>query len=126
MQRKVVADVADQSSTKSKIAKHMVKHALYVKSWTISPQCAIWKLSQRDKGRHRHVWQVLEEKDSSKEESTDSDGPIFKVEEVSNMKTPGKQINADLVFLDFAERECQLDMGATCNVMSLHDIAVIN
>ena len=49
----------------------------------------------------------------------DSNDQIFKTEEVSNVKTPGKQINFDLVFSDAEEHyftelhvECQLDMGA--------------
>ena len=45
--------------------------------------------------------------------------------------TPGKQCNAKIVFSDpeelcNTELECQLDTGATCNVMSLRDLAVIN
>lgn len=46
------------------------------------------------------------------------------------MKTNGKQINANLVFSDMKEAyhtelTCQLDTGATCNVISLRDLAVI-
>lgn len=46
------------------------------------------------------------------------------------MKTNGKQINANLVFSDMKEAyhtelTCQLDTGATCNAISLHDLAVI-
>jgi len=62
---------------------------------------------------------VLTGKDSSEEESMDSNDQIFKTEEVSNVKRPGKQINFDLVFSDAEEHyftelhvECQLDMGA--------------
>lgn len=53
-----------------------------------------------------------------------------KSKKVSNMKTNGKQINANLVFSDMkedyhTELQSQLDTGATCNVMSLTDLAVI-
>ena len=47
------------------------------------------------------------------------------------MKTAGKQFNAKIIFTDpeelyNTELECQLDTGATCYVMSLRDLAVIN
>ena len=76
--------------------------------------------------KHRDVRQV----ETSDEESEENDDPLFKIEEVSNMKTNGKQINANLVFSDMkedyhTELQCQLDTGATCNVMSLRDLAVI-
>ena len=68
--------------------------------------------------------------ETSDEESEENDDPLFKIEEVSNMKTNGKQINANLVFSDMkedyhTELQCQLDTGATCNVVSLRDLAVI-
>ena len=93
--------------------------------------CRLKDKHKSQRSAHRHVRQVLEERDSSEEEPTDSDDPIFKIEEISNVKTPGKQINVDLVFSDedeqyFTELECQLDTGATCNVMSLRDVAVIS
>ena len=76
--------------------------------------------------KHRDVRQV----ETSDEESEENDDPLFKIEEVSNMKTNGKQINANLVFSDMkedyhTELQCQLDTGATCNVVSLRDLAVI-
>ena len=68
--------------------------------------------------------------ETSEEESEESDDPLLKIEEVSNLKTNGKQINANLVFSDMkkechTELQCQLDTGAACNVMSLRDLAVI-
>ena len=75
--------------------------------------------------------QVTEETDTSDDDSSDSEDPLFKIEEVSSVKTAGKQINAKITFSDpeesyDTELECQLDTGATCNVMSLRDLAVIN
>ena len=68
--------------------------------------------------------------ETSDEESEENDDLLIKVEEVSNMKTNGKQINTTLVFSDMkedyhTELQCQLDTGATCSVMSLRDLAVI-
>ena len=67
--------------------------------------------------------------ETSDEESEENDDPLIKIEEVSNLKTNGKQINATLVFSDMkdyhTELQCQLDTGATCSVMSLRDLAVI-
>ena len=76
--------------------------------------------------KHRDVRQV----ETSDEESEENDDLLIKVEEVSNMKTNGKQINTTLVFSDMkedyhTELQCQLDTGATCSVMSLRDLAVI-
>ena len=68
----------------------------------------------------------------SEDEVTDSeDLLLFKIEEVSSVKTPGKQFNAKMIFSDteelyHTELECQLDTGTTCNVMGLRDLAVIN
>ena len=75
--------------------------------------------------------QVTEETDTSDDDSSDSEDPLFKIEEVSSVKTAGKQINVNIIFSDpeesyDTELECQLDTGATCNVMSLRDLAVIN
>ena len=68
--------------------------------------------------------------ETSDEESEENDDLLIKVEEVSNMKTNGKQINTTLVFSDMkedyhTELQCQLDTGATCSVMSPRDLAVI-
>ena len=76
--------------------------------------------------KHRDVRQV----ETSDEESEENDDLLIKVEEVSNMKTNGKQINTTLVFSDMkedyhTELQCQLDTGAMCSVMSLRDLAVI-
>ena len=78
--------------------------------------------------------QVTEETDTSNDSDddlTDDEDPLFKIEEVSSVKTAGKQLNAKIIFSDTeelynTELECQLDTGATCNVMSLHDLAVIS
>ena len=73
---------------------------------------------------HNSVKQANEETDTSDNEMTDTEDPLFKIEEVSSVKTPSKQFNAKIVHN--TESECQLDTGATCNVMSLHDLDVIN
>ena len=83
------------------------------------------KLKSRNP-KHRDMRQV----ETSDEESEENDDPLIKIEDVSNMKTNGKQINATLVFSDMkedyhTELQCQLDTAATCSVMSLHDLAVI-
>ena len=88
--------------------------------------CRFNDKSKSHNPKHRDVRQV----ETSEEESEASDDPLFKIEEVSNMKTNGKQINANLVFSDMkkayhTELTCQLDTGATCNVISLRDLAVI-
>ena len=83
---------------------------------------------------HKSVKQVTEETDTSNDSDddlTDDEDPLFKIEEVSSVKTAGKQLNAKIIFSDTeelynTELECQLDTGATCNVMSLHDLAVIS
>ena len=46
---------------------------------------------------HNNVKQVTEETDTSDDEMTDTEDPLFKIEEVSSMKTPGKQFNAKIV-----------------------------
>ena len=81
--------------------------------------CRFNDKSKSHNPKHRDVRQV----ETSEEESEASDDPLFKIEEVSNMKTNGKQINANLVFSDMKEAyhtelTCQLDTGATCNVVS--------
>ena len=50
--------------------------------------------------KHRDIRQV----ETSDEESEENDDPLFKIEEVSNMKTNGKQINANLVFFRHERR----------------------
>ena len=75
--------------------------------------------------------QVTEETDTSDDDMTDSEDPLFKIEEVSSVKTAGKQFNAKIIFSDTedlynTELKCQLDTGATYNVMSLRDLAVIS
>ena len=83
---------------------------------------------------HKSVKQVTEETDTSNDSDddlTDDEDPLFKIEEVSSVKTAGKQLNAKIIFSDTeelynTELECQLDTGATCNVMSLHDLAIIS
>ena len=88
--------------------------------------CRFNEKSKSRNRKHRDVRQVK----TSDEESEENDDLLIKVEEVSNMKTNGKQINTTLVFSDMkedyhTELQCQLDTGATCSVMSLRDLAVI-
>ena len=56
--------------------------------------------------------------------------PIFRIKDVSSVKAQGKQLFARLNFLHDSDRlgmqlECQLDTGATCNVMSYDDLSRI-
>ena len=83
-----------------------------------------------DKSKNRNQKHKDVQVETSDEESEETDDPLFKIEEVFNMKTNGKQINANLVFSDMkedydTELQCQLDTIATCTVMSLRDLAVI-
>jgi len=76
------------------------------------------------------VKQVTKETDTSNDDISDCEDPLFKIEEVSSVKTAGKQLNATIIFSDpeesyGTELECQRDTGTTCNVTSLCDLAVI-
>ena len=71
--------------------------------------------------------------DSSETETseTESDEFFYKVEEVSSMQAKGKQLFTTLEFSDVTDHfkttlECQLDTGATCNVLSHCDLSVIS
>lgn len=69
-----------------------------------------------------------EETDSG---SDDSDEYAYKIEEVGSVKTKGKQLITKLSFRDTNSRsntdlDCQLDTGATCNVISHRDLSIIN
>lgn len=71
---------------------------------------------------HKRVQQLTEETDKSEEESIDREDPLFKIEAISSVKTPGKQFYATIIFSDpeelyFTELQFQLDTGATRNVM---------
>ena len=82
------------------------------------------------KPKHRSVKVVNRESDATEDESTEDEDPIFKIEEVSTVRTQGKQLLTKLQFLNQSEQfvteiECQLDTGATCNVMSCRDLASI-
>jgi len=79
------------------------------------------------------VKQMASISDSSEAETseTESDKFFFKVEEVSSVQAKGKQLFAVLEFTVATDRfkttlECQLDTGATCNVLSHRDLSVIN
>jgi len=87
----------------------------------------------RSVSRTSQVKQMASISDSSEAETseTESDEFFFKVEEVSSMQAKGKQLFAALEFTDTTDRfkttlECQLDTGATCNVLSHRDLSVIN
>ena len=49
---------------------------------------------------HKSVKQVTEETDTSDDEMIDTEDPLFKIKEVSSVKTPDKQFNAKIVFSD--------------------------
>lgn len=77
----------------------------------------------------RQVKQIAEETDD--EQETDSDEFLYQVEEVSSVQAKGKQLFASLEFYDANARyktklDCQLDTGATCNVLTHHDLSVIS
>ena len=88
------------------------------------------KPQTQQKPRERYVKAVTWENDRSDEELSEDEDPILKIEEVSNVKTPGKQL---LVKLNLSskegqfvtETECQIDTGATCNIISYRDVARI-
>ena len=81
------------------------------------------------KGQTR-VHAVTQEADDSS--GTDSDDDIFQIEELTTIKgKQGKLLVAKLEFKDvdknyFTILDCQLDTGATCNVITHHDLVVIN
>ncbi|KXJ04486.1 hypothetical protein AC249_AIPGENE8434, partial [Exaiptasia diaphana] len=67
----------------------------------------------------------------STEEDEESDEYAFKVEEIGSVQTKGKQLITKLEFMDTNSRfktdlDCQLDTGATCNVISHRDLSIIN
>ena len=86
---------------------------------------------QQNKSSFKQVRQVTEEITSDSEvEPSDSDDSLLKIEEISSVKTQGKQLVSNIVFSDseqryFSEVECQLDTGATCNIMSMRDLTAI-
>ena len=67
---------------------------------------------------------------SDDEHETDTDGFFYKLEEVSSVQARGKQLYTSLEFADPNARyktklDCQLDTGATCNVLTHRDLSVI-
>ena len=74
---------------------------------------------------------VKEEYNRDTDNSDDSDDSIFKIEELSTIKGKGKPLLVNLEFTDATNSyktslDCQLDTGATCNVISHKDLAIIN
>ena len=72
---------------------------------------------------------AIDESDKESVEESD-EKPIFRIEDMSSVKAQGKQLYARLNFLSNSDRsgmqlECQLDTGATCNVMSYDDLSRI-
>ncbi|XP_078368291.1 uncharacterized protein LOC144652146 [Oculina patagonica] len=73
----------------------------------------------------RKVHQVEDSNESSSDES------CLRVETVSMVQTKSRQWFADIIFFNSAEEEfsttlaCQLDTGATCNVLCLDDLSAI-
>ena len=73
---------------------------------------------------------VTQEADGSS--GTDSDDDIFQIKELTTIKgKQGKLLVAKLEFKDVDKNystilDCQLDTRATCNVITHHDLAVIN
>ena len=56
------------------------------------------------KPKHRPVKIVNKESDATQDESTEDEDPIFKIEEVSTVKTEGKQLLTKLQFLNQREQ----------------------
>ena len=73
----------------------------------------------------RRVYQVESTEESSSEEN------VFKVENISLVQTKAKQWFANIEFLSSDKEKhktplsCQLDTGATCNVISRNDLSAI-
>ena len=85
----------------------------------------------QQKSQRRNVKMVTHETDESDEEFSEDEDPILKIEEVSVIKTPGKQLLVNLNLSTetgqfVTETECQIDTGATCNIISYRDVAVIS
>ena len=62
--------------------------------------------------------------------SSDSEESIFTIEDVSSVRSQGKQLYANMGFQDIEtefrkDLECQLETGVTCNVMSYDDLSQI-
>ena len=89
---------------------------------------SVWKSSQKCP-----IKQLTELSDAEQETDTDTDKDEFfyiKVEEVSSVQARGKQFYAPLEFCDPDARyktklDCQLDTGATCNVLTHRDLSLI-
>ena len=81
----------------------------------------------------RPIKQLTELPDEEQETDTDTDEFFYKVEEVSSVQTRGKQLYTTLEFCDpdagcktkLEKLDCQLDTGATCNVLTHRDLSVI-
>ena len=78
----------------------------------------------------RPIKQLTELSDEEQETDTDTDTNEFfyKVEEVSSVQARGKQFYAPLEFCDpdagyKTKLDCQLDTGATCNVLTHRDLS---
>jgi len=80
------------------------------------------KVCRQEGKERRQVNQV-------KEESEDSDDSILSIEEITAVKGGGKRLTAKLTFYlpgDVKDQfECQLDTGATCNVISHKDLMIL-
>ena len=76
------------------------------------------------------IKQLMELSDAEQETDTDTDTDEFfyKVEEVSSVQARGKQFYTSLEFCDpdasyKTKLDCQLDTGATCNVLTHCDLS---
>lgn len=71
------------------------------------------------------------ESGESEEDEDSSNEFMLKIEEVGLVKTKNKQLFAKLEFMNTnssfkTDLDCQLDTGATCNVISHRDVAIID
>ncbi|KXJ22259.1 Transposon Ty3-G Gag-Pol polyprotein [Exaiptasia diaphana] len=103
-------------------------------------ECPAFSLTCRSCGKKNHFASVcLASKNNTRDVraveefepglSSDEE-PIFHIEEVSSLKGQGKQLFVNLNFLNVSrhlgmELQCQLDTGATCNVIGYDDISRI-
>ena len=110
------------------------KHMNYDECQTVGQTCSKCKklnhfASVCMTSRERPI-KTLEEESTSESESEES---LFKVQTVSSLKGRGKQVHAEINFCIQEQGNktyktsltCQLDTGATCNVISHRDLAVL-
>ena len=95
---RIAADVADRRITRKKNVKHTCSKPNHFASVCRQKNKPAGETTAH-KG-HKRVQQVTEETDKSEDEAIDSENPLFKIEAVSSVNTPGKQFYATIIFSD--------------------------